>query len=422
MKRNPKLFNIEFNPGAKAVVALSLLWSFQSCLAAMPCVEFNHRSLEGSGHEQNRKNFQTDFQNPTLPRNQREFLFALKDRLKIPTERSLNVIVIGGASGIGAEFSRIFFEMGANVLTISRNSQADAARLNAQWSRPANRSVGTFRGLNFDLSVDGIEGQSAIRQFLRANSEAMDSADVVINSAGILAFDNDPEGVRRMKSLKAFGAASLIKHLANGGRDRKKRFFLQVSSISALLKLGPPVSAYTDSNQVLIGLTQELAQRGHLAFAITPGLVDTPLTRSQPAIHPEYLKAWGDSPEQMVSSALDLLTASFKDQKPQPNLPDFVLLPGNPANMKFLEAYRIASKYLRQEEIDTLWWELFRVGLTSPPRSPKEAIERIHLIMVAINSAAELDRNISKSKVLRATTALSKPIWFGFYRTAIRSF
>jgi NAD(P)-dependent dehydrogenase (short-subunit alcohol dehydrogenase family) len=174
------------------------------------------------------------------------------------------VVVIGGASGIGARTAERFAEDGAKVVVVDRN-------------------LGQVAGVAASLIADVTDPVTLKDAFDAA--EANGPIKVVVNAAGIsarakLIVDFDPRVWMRTIEVNLLGSmlvgAESVRRMAKTGGGS----IVYVSSNVARRGL-PYRSDYVASKWGLLGLTQTLAleavEHGIRVNAVCPGPVDTPL-------------------------------------------------------------------------------------------------------------------------------------------------
>lgn len=175
----------------------------------------------------------------------------------------LRVLVIGGASGIGA---------------------ASVARLRSEGATVA---CADLHGMPGDIIAMDVTDPASIDDGVASANAAMGGLDAVVNCAGILgriASVEDStaaefEAVIRVNLIGAFLVARATLPLM---RDRKFGRFVQLASIAG--KEGnPQMGAYSASKAGVIGLVKalgrEYADTGVTINAIAPASIDTAMTR-----------------------------------------------------------------------------------------------------------------------------------------------
>jgi NAD(P)-dependent dehydrogenase (short-subunit alcohol dehydrogenase family) len=185
-----------------------------------------------------------------------------------------NVLVTGGASGIGQATAARFLDEGCAVCVIDRNA---AAR-----ERVAHELPGLAAVIDADVSVMG--------QVLRAFQEAVDcmgSVDVLINNAGISIrhdfLDITSEEWDAVLGVNLTGIFNMAQTAARHMVDKGSGVILNTASTAGNTGY-PHYADYSASKGGVIALTQAMALE--LApivrvNAISPGYVLTPMQRAE---------------------------------------------------------------------------------------------------------------------------------------------
>jgi 3-oxoacyl-[acyl-carrier protein] reductase len=184
-----------------------------------------------------------------------------------------NVIVTGGASGIGLAISRRLVRSGANVSIwdINENAMADAARSLA--------APQTHRA-----AVDVSKVESVEAAFV-STLAAFDKIDALVNSAGIAGvnatvWEYPVDEWHRVHEIDLHGifytCRTVVPHMIRNGYGR----IVNIASVAG--KEGNPnACAYSSSKAAVIALTKtlgkELAQKGVIVNCVAPAAVKTPL-------------------------------------------------------------------------------------------------------------------------------------------------
>jgi NAD(P)-dependent dehydrogenase (short-subunit alcohol dehydrogenase family)/acyl dehydratase len=182
------------------------------------------------------------------------------------------VIVTGGTKGLGRELSLAFGRAGYEVLALYRSDAAAAQSLGAELAAAGLRG----RAVQHDVTQEGFPELPACRNL------------VLINNAAA-AFEPRPLHLLEWKDYEdALGVAvqgafrasqALLRPMIRAGRGT----IVNVLS-SAIFQVPKGFGAYVPAKFALLGLTRSLAAeyspRGLRIFSVSPGFMDTPLTRA----------------------------------------------------------------------------------------------------------------------------------------------
>jgi len=184
-----------------------------------------------------------------------------------------NVIVTGGASGIGLAICRRLVQSGANVAIwdINEKAMADAAR-----------SLGAPKTHTAAVDVSNL---AAVEAACASTLTAFDKIDALVNSAGIAGvnatvWEYPVDEWLRVHDIDLHGifytCRTVIPHMIRNGYGR----IVNIASVAG--KEGNPnACAYSSSKAAVIALTKtlgkELAQKGVIVNCVAPAAVQTPL-------------------------------------------------------------------------------------------------------------------------------------------------
>jgi len=203
-------------------------------------------------------------------------------------------VVIGGASGLGAAIATALAEEGWAVTVADRNTEGGATPVDVT----DEESVATLMS-------------------------SVDDLDLVVNCAGVstlgLITELDVAEFRRVVDTCLTGAFLVLKHA--GQRVRNGGSVVSLSSLNAR-QPGTGMSAYCAAKAGLVMLTEvaalELAPRGIRVNAVSPGLVETPLTAPAleiPGIEDDYMDntplGRKGEPEEIAAAVVFLATAGW---------------------------------------------------------------------------------------------------------------
>lgn len=194
-------------------------------------------------------------------------------------------VVVGGASGIGAEVVRVMTHLDHTVVVADRDLDA-AARLVDELGDPAHRAE----------YVD-VTDENSVADLFESSAQRHERLQVLVNCAGITALglltEMPAAAFRRVVDVCLTGAFLVIqqagRHLVEGGT------VISLSSLNAR-QPGVGLGAYCAAKAGLSMLTQvaalELAPRIRVN-AVAPGLIRTPLTSGAldvPGVEDEYVE------------------------------------------------------------------------------------------------------------------------------------
>ena len=196
-------------------------------------------------------------------------------------------IITGGTRGIGAAIARDTARLGARVVLCSRNADEGDALVS---EIRGNHGESAF----MVADVCNFEDMERLRDFAL---EQFGGLDFVVANAGITdqgtIADGDPQVWRAVIETNVLGAAYTIKATlpvlqAQGHGD----IILMASVAGREIHPGEPIYAASKWAVVALGraLRHEVSQHGVRVTLVEPGLVETPLARSNPTI-----EAWLDA-------------------------------------------------------------------------------------------------------------------------------
>jgi 3-oxoacyl-[acyl-carrier protein] reductase len=189
-------------------------------------------------------------------------------------------VVTGGSRGIGRGIAELLAERGADVAIAYRTREAEARDAGCAVQRTGHR---VFVG-QCDVS-----DRQQVERFFADVGRDLGDVDVLVNNAGVTADAHvimlDADRWDRVLGTNLDGAYNCIRAAVRGMLQRRRGRIINIASPSAVMPL-PGQANYAASKAGLVGLTRalsrDLARRGVLVNAVSPGLVDTDMLASMP--------------------------------------------------------------------------------------------------------------------------------------------
>ena len=182
-------------------------------------------------------------------------------------------VVTGGSRGIGAGIVELLAERGAAVGFTFHQQEAPARALEASILEHGGHGLAAPCDVSDDASVG---------EFFARISAELGPVDILVNNAGIardvhVAF-LDPARWDSVLDVNLRAAYSCVRAVVRGMLLRRWGRILNISSPSARMPL-PGQTAYAASKAGLEGFTRalsrDLAPKGILVNAVSPGLIET---------------------------------------------------------------------------------------------------------------------------------------------------
>ena len=183
------------------------------------------------------------------------------------------VIITGGTRGIGSAIVQLFQECNAEIIATGTNIK-DLERLNEESSDKKTKYI------HLDFTSD-----ESVQKFLEHITK-LNRVDTLINNAGINKIDSiekvDEYDWDWINRVNLRGPFLLTKAAANIMKKQGYGRMVNIASIFGVVSKTTRV-AYSTTKWGLVGLTKatalDLAQYKILVNAVSPGFVDTELTR-----------------------------------------------------------------------------------------------------------------------------------------------
>ena len=199
-------------------------------------------------------------------------------------------VVTGGSRGIGRDIATLLAERGAAVGVAFREREGPARELEA--------SVRASGGRAWAGQCD-VGDESSIAAFFEQVTDALGPVDILVNNAGITRDAHilflDTARWNEVLRVNLDAAYHCVRAVVRGMLLRRWGRIINVSSASARMPL-PGQAGYAASKAALEGFTRalsrDLAAKGVLVNAVSPGLVETEMLDAMPAAAlAGYLKA-----------------------------------------------------------------------------------------------------------------------------------
>jgi 3-oxoacyl-[acyl-carrier protein] reductase len=190
-------------------------------------------------------------------------------------------IVTGGSRGIGRAIALALAESGAAVGIAFRSQEASA--------REVQRAIEAAGGRAF-IAPGDVRDEGSVTRFVEAASAALGPVDILVNNAGITRDGHilftDTAKWDEVLGVNLDAAYYAVRAVVRGMLLRRWGRIINVSSPSARMPLGGQ-SSYAASKAGLEGFTRalsrDLASKGVLVNAVSPGLVETDMLEAMPA-------------------------------------------------------------------------------------------------------------------------------------------
>jgi 3-oxoacyl-[acyl-carrier protein] reductase len=199
-------------------------------------------------------------------------------------------VVTGGSRGIGRGITELLAERGASVGIAFRSREAPA--------REAEASVLAAGGRVWAGRCD-VGDESSVAAFMEQVTASLGPVDILVNNAGITSDAHilflDTARWHDVLNVNLHAAYHCVRAVVRGMLLRRWGRIINVSSPSARMPLAGQAS-YAAAKAGLEGFTRalsrDLASKGVLVNAVSPGLVETDMLEAMPpASRAAHLKA-----------------------------------------------------------------------------------------------------------------------------------
>ncbi len=204
--------------------------------------------------------------------------------------KNKNVIVTGGAKGIGGSCSKVFQEAGGNVCIL------DIDEIGKEF---ANELGGKTIFIQCDVSK-----KDQVKNAFARIIEEMGDIDVLVNNAGIQTYGSVTETTEeewdRVINVNVKSAFLCSKYALPSMVKKGKGCIVNVSSVQAFITQ-KNVAGYTTSKTALLGLTRSIAvdyAPNIRCVAVCPGTTDTPMLRDSFQLSPD--------PDELYQECVDM--------------------------------------------------------------------------------------------------------------------
>ena len=186
-------------------------------------------------------------------------------------------VITGGAMGIGAECAEQLAHDGLHVVIADRDT--DTA---AQTSDALNKA-----GLSASTVAIDVGDSTSIAAAFSEIEQRFGRCDVLVNCAGIAKvfpfLDFPLDNFEQTMKINVTGTLLCSQHAARIMIKHQWGRIINIASVAGMRAVGSGRTAYGTSKGAVIALTRqmavELAEHGITANAVSPGPVDTPMTK-----------------------------------------------------------------------------------------------------------------------------------------------
>ena len=186
-----------------------------------------------------------------------------------------NVIVTGGASGVGKELTKQLLEHGCNVAAID---------INGENLENLKKELDSKRLRTYIVDMGDVESIKAFREKYKKDYS---DVDIIINNAGIIqpfvkVDELEDKTINKVMNVNFFGPVNLIRLFMDDLiKDRSEQYIVNVSSMGGFFPF-PGQTIYGASKAALKifteGLYAELEKTNVRVMIVLPGAMNTNIT------------------------------------------------------------------------------------------------------------------------------------------------
>ena len=209
----------------------------------------------------------------------------------------MNVVITGGASGIGKEMALLFAKEKARVAILD----VDRPKL-----RQVEKEIKGLKAKVFTYVCD-VSDRKKIERTVKLLSKDLKSVDILVNNAGIAVgktiADSTHEEIQKIIDVNLMGVIWMTKALLPKMMRRKKGHIVNIASAAGMLAI-PKLADYCTTKFGVIGfsdsLRMEMKKFGYKGIKVTcvcPSIIDTGMFEGftppllSPLLKPEVVAA-----------------------------------------------------------------------------------------------------------------------------------
>lgn len=189
-------------------------------------------------------------------------------------------IITGGASGIGRSIAELFASQNISALTIADIQSDLMHELSIDLEKRFDSKV--------LISKTDVSNQVAVNQMVQQTIDCFGQVDILINNAGICPMvpweETTLENWNQLLSVNLTSAFLCSQAVLPYMREKKYGRLIHISSVGAFIGSVTGHVAYGVSKAGIIALSKYLAKQfaseNILSNVISPGSIDTPITKS----------------------------------------------------------------------------------------------------------------------------------------------